>query len=180
MSCSKCYPYAGCDECTCAVARFPEEAARRLATPPFSLKRGVIYLIGSMRNPRVPEIAQLLRGLGFEVFDDWFSSGPESDDRWQAYEKARGRTFREALDGYHARHVFELDKYHLDRCNAALMVMPAGKSGHLELGAVIGAHKPGFILLDGEPERFDIMYRFATDVFTSTTEMLGVLDQVLV
>ncbi len=134
-----------------------------------------IYVIGSMRNPRVPEIAQALRGLGIEVYDDWHSSGPESDDRWQAYEKARGRTYREALAGYHAQNVFALDKLHLDRCDAALLVLPAGKSGHLELGYTLGRDKPGYILLEGEPDRFDVMTLFATAIFTSVDEMLAEL-----
>jgi hypothetical protein len=138
-----------------------------------SLLGKTIYIIGSMRNPRVPVIANALRAIGWDAYDDWYSSGPESDDRWQEYERARGRSYVEALNGYHAQHVFDIDKHHLDRCSRALMVMPAGKSCHLELGYTIGRGKPGYILLDGaEPERFEIMPRFATRVF-------GVLDEVL-
>lgn len=132
-----------------------------------------IYVIGSMRNPRVPEVAKSLRGVGIDAYDDWHSSGPESDDRWQAYEKARGRTYREALAGFHAQNVFELDKRHLDRCDACVLVAPSGKSGHLELGYMIGRGKPGYILLDGEPERFDVMSLFATKIFVSVDEMLA-------
>jgi len=128
-----------------------------------------------MRNPRVPEIAQALRAIGWDAFDDWYSPGPETDDRWQAYEKARGRTFREALAGYHARHAFALDEQHIDRCDAGLLVLPAGKSAHIELGVFRGAKKPRYILMDGEPERFDLMYCYATEIFTSVDEMLKVL-----
>jgi hypothetical protein len=134
-----------------------------------------IYLIGSMRNAKVMAIAKTLRENGFDVFDDWISPGPDADDKWQEYERLRGRTYRQALDGYHARHVFELDKYHLDRCDAAVLVQPAGKSAHLELGYIIGSKKPGYILLDGEPPRFDIMSLFATDIFESVDEMLFTL-----
>ena len=130
-----------------------------------------IYVIGSMRNPKVPQIAVVLRELNYDTFDDWYSPGPDTDDRWQDYERARKRTFAEALAGYHAQNVFNFDKTHLDRCDAALLVLPAGKSGHLELGYMIGCKKPGYILLDGEPERFDVMYQFATRVFTSVDEM---------
>lgn len=42
--------------------------------------------------------------------------------------------------------------------------MPAGKSAHLELGYVIGTGKPGWILFDQDPERFDVMHNFATGV----------------
>lgn len=128
-----------------------------------------------MRNPRVPEVAKALRGAGIDAFDDWYSPGELADDRWQAYEKARGRTYREALAGYHAQHVFALDKMHLDRCAACVLVAPAGKSGHLELGYMIGRGKPGYILLDGEPDRFDIMTLFATGIFESVDDLLEAL-----
>lgn len=132
-----------------------------------------IYVIGSMRNVRVPVVANTLRAAGWDAYDDWYSSGPESDDKWQAYEAARGRTYLEALNGYHAQHVFEVDKHHLDRCERAVLVMPAGTSCHLELGYTVGRGKPGYILLDGyEPKRYEIMPRFATKIFTSLDEML--------
>jgi nucleoside 2-deoxyribosyltransferase len=44
-------------------------------------------------------------------------------------------------------------------------VMPAGKSGHIELGYAVGQGKPGYILLEKEPERWDLMYAFATKIF---------------
>ena len=48
----------------------------------------VLYLIGSLRNPRVPELAKRLRqdNPGLEVFDDWYSAGIEADDYWKEYE----------------------------------------------------------------------------------------------
>lgn len=134
-----------------------------------------IYIIGSMRNPQIPVVAGALRAIGWDAYDDWHSSGPESDDHWMAYEAARGRTYREALAGVHAQNVFDLDKRHLDRCDACVLVMPAGKSGHLELGYMRGRNKPGYILLAGEPERYDIMSLFATKIFTSLDEMVEAL-----
>jgi nucleoside 2-deoxyribosyltransferase len=75
------------------------------------------------------------------------------------------------MKGYAAKHVFEFDKHHLDRCTGAILMLPAGKSGHLELGYIIGQGKPGYILLDGEPTRFDQMYQFAKDVFYNKEEL---------
>lgn len=130
-----------------------------------------IYVIGSLREPRVHDVATYLRSLGHEVFDDWRSPGPDTDEQWQAYEKARGRTYVEALAGTHADNVFEYDKKHLDAADAVVLVLPAGKSAHLELGYIIGKGKPGYILMDGEPDRFDIMYRFATKVVMDMEEL---------
>lgn len=126
------------------------------------MKSDSIYLIGSLRNPKIPEIAQALRKEGYDVFDDWYAAGPEADDYWRDYEKARGHSYQEALAGYAACHVFDFDVYHLNRCDIGLLVLPAGRSGHLELGHMHGKGKKTAILLEGDPERFDVMYKFAT------------------
>lgn len=139
----------------------------------------MIYLIGSLRNPEVPKIARELRHMvpGHEIFDDWYAAGPIADDSWRDYEKMRGRTYIEALDAYPARHVFDFDYEHLQRASAGVLVLPAGKSAHLELGYLIGRGKPGFILLDN-PDRWDVMYKFATGVFTDVTELAVTLRRI--
>jgi len=131
-----------------------------------------IYLIGSLRNPAVPETANLIEEVGFEAFDSWFSPGPDADEYWKKYETARGRTYAEALKHYAGGHIFEFDKFHIDRCDIGLMVMPAGRSGHLELGYMLGQGKPGFILFDEEPKKWDVMTQFATDVFFNKENLL--------
>lgn len=136
----------------------------------------IIYLIGSLRNPELPVIGNALRQAGHEVFDDWFGAGPEADDYWQKHEKQRGTSYYNALHGYAAENVFEFDKRHLNRADAVVLVMPAGKSGHLELGYAIGAGKKGYILFQEEPDRWDVMYRFAIasggDVYFNTTDLV--------
>lgn len=136
----------------------------------------IVYVIGSLRNPRITEVANTLRQAEHDVFEDWHAGGPQADDEWQRYERERGRTYREALYGYHAQHVFAFDKYHLDRANAGVLVMPAGRSAHLELGYLVGQGKPGFVLFDEEPARFDIMYQFATSVCFAVEELVQELS----
>lgn len=126
-----------------------------------------IYLIGSLRNPEIPRISESLRDDTTEIFDEWIAAGPEADDCWRDYEKARKHTYSESLRGHPARHVFTFDEFHLNRAHGAVLVYPAGKSGHLELGYIVGQGKPGFILLDGIPDRYDVMKQFATGgIFT--------------
>ena len=137
----------------------------------------MIYLIGSMRNPKVPKIARRLRDAGMVVFDDWYAPGPEADEKWQEYETARGRTYAEALTGEHARNVFEFDCEHLLKAEAVVLVMPAGKSAHLELGWMLGRGKPGYILLEPNPLRFDIMHRFATGLASTVDELIEMLER---
>lgn len=139
----------------------------------------MIYLIGSLRNPEVPRIANELRRVvpSHEIFDDWYAAGPIADDSWRDYEKQRGRTYIESLSCYPARHVFEFDLEHLERASAGVLVLPAGKSAHLELGYLLGKGKPGFILLDN-PERWDVMYKFATGVFEDLNQLAVTLRRI--
>jgi|CXWL01.1.fsa_nt_gi hypothetical protein len=141
-----------------------------------------IYLIGSLRNQAIPEIAQKIRALGLEVFDDWHAAGPEADDAWQHYETSRGHDYKQALKGWAARHVFGFDYHHLSRASAAVLVLPAGKSAHLEAGWMIGKGKPVYFLFDKAPERFDQMYAFALttggDIFFNEKDLLDELARV--
>lgn len=139
-----------------------------------------LYLIGSLRNDKIPHLAKEMREAmpSFEVFDDWFSPGPEADDFWRNYEKVRGSTYKEALNNWAGKHVFEFDKFHIDRSQVGVVYMPAGKSAHLELGYMLGQGKLGYILFDEEPERWDVMYQFATDVFFSKEELFEELRKI--
>lgn len=134
-----------------------------------------IYLIGSLRNPRIPELAETLRDSGFDVFDDWYAAGPEADDYWQRYESGRGRGYNAALKGYAAQHTLAFDRHHLERCDAAVLLMPAGKSGHIELGYVCGLGKPAYVLLDKVPDRYDVMYAFTKGVFEDVDHMIAAI-----
>ena len=124
-------------------------------------KKKQIYIIGSLRNEKIPHIAKELRKIGHLVFDDWFSPGPEADEFWRKYEKVRGSSYKEALRNAAATHVFEFDKFHIDESQIGVLIMPAGKSGHLELGYMIGQGKPCFVFFEEDPERWDVMHQFA-------------------
>lgn len=137
----------------------------------------LVYLIGSLRNPAVPAVAEMLRSHDIDVFDDWFAAGPHADDCWRDYEMQRGRTYEQALEGYAAKHVFDFDRRHLERCDGAVLMLPAGKSGHLELGFMAGRGKPTFVLLDN-PERWDVMYQFATGVFSDLEALVDGIRRV--
>ncbi len=121
-------------------------------------------------------MGRIIREHGFDVFDDWFAAGPEADDYWRDYEKSRGRNMKEALMGRAARHVFDFDVHHIETSDMVVLLLPAGKSGHLEFCYARGRGKPGFILFPEEPERYDVMYQFATDLFFDEQELLDELD----
>jgi nucleoside 2-deoxyribosyltransferase len=146
-------------------------------------KKKQIYIIGSLRNEKIPHLAKELRKLGFTVFDDWFSPGPEADEFWRKYEKVRGSTYKDALRNFAATHVYEFDKHHIDESDIGVLIMPAGKSGHLELGYMIGQGKPCFVFFEEEPERWDVMHQFAFEnggnICVSTDELKDELKKLL-
>lgn len=142
-----------------------------------TLKYKVVYLIGALVNPYIPVLANKIRLLGYDVFDDWWSASEIADTWFDSYRKARGMSYKEALKSYAAQHIFNFDKTHLDRADLVVLVMPAGKSGHLELGYSIGKGKPGYILFpDGEPEKLDQMHQFANEIFMKEEDLLDKLN----
>ena len=133
-----------------------------------------LYLIGSLRSTTIRAFANEIRELGFEVFDDWHASGFEADTHWREYHLQRGHTFLEALQHPYSKHVFAFDEKHLGESQIAVLLLPAGKSGQLELGVHLGRKKPGYILLD-DPDRWDQMYHFATGVFAEKEKLFEAL-----
>jgi len=118
-----------------------------------------IYIIGALKNAEITSIAAELRPK-YDVFDQWITPGPDADQYLFEYAKKRGWNYKEALTCDAARNNFDFDKRHIDSSDIVVMVMPAGKSAHLELGYSIGMGKEAHILFDKEPERFDLMYNF--------------------
>ena len=126
-----------------------------------------IYIIGALKNAEITNIAAELRPkdnysnrVEYDVFDQWITPGPEADQYLFEYSKKRGWNYKEALTCDAAKNNFDFDKRHIDSADIVVMVMPSGKSAHLELGYSIGMGKEAHILFDKEPERFDLMYNF--------------------
>lgn len=163
-----------CEECTAKRCNLPSrfELAPDADAKYRRSKQKMVYVIGSLRNPAILDIDKSLQKLlpGWRVFSDWMCAGPHADDAWRDHEKERGVGFLEALKRPAAVNVFEFDKKHLEHAAAVLLVLPAGKSAHLELGWCLGKGKPGYILVD-DPERWDVMYQFATGISTSIKEI---------
>ena len=146
--------------------------------------RPMIYIAGSLRNRRIPAVASALRdGTTWDVVDEWFSAGPTADDSWQAYEQGRGRTFAEALKSRAAQNTYMFDKSYLDLSDAVVLVMPAGRSGHLEIGYAAASGKATFLLLPEREEdiddedRFEVMPNFLGAVCPNVEDLKGHLQK---
>jgi hypothetical protein len=134
-----------------------------------------IYVASSWRNDRQPQVVTALRGAEHEVYDfrhpapgDEGFHWSEIDPDWQRWAPDQ---FRDALDHPVAVDGFGRDFDAMHWADAFVLVMPCGRSAHLEAGWAIGAGKPTAILLsDGEPE---LMYRLASEVCTSLDEVIA-------
>lgn len=134
-----------------------------------------IYVASSWRNLVQPAIVQVLRAGGHEVYDfkdpeDNGDSGfhwDEIDPDWQQWSPAQ---FRESLTHPVAKHGFKRDFNAMAWAEAFVLVLPCGRSAHLEAGWAIGTGKPTAIYLsDGEPE---LMYGLASKLVIGAKEML--------
>ena len=170
-----------CDGCNFVLGATKDDKStlrRLMAYLDYDLTQTNVYLIGSLRNREVQGVAASLRKVGYTVWDDWQAVGPDADDWWRDYEQAKGHNFSKALEGISAQNTYHFDKAYIDLADMGILVMPAGRSGHLELGYMQGQGKPTYILLDKEPERYDVMAQFATGVCSTTEELLENLSRV--
>ena len=140
-------------------------------------KKRVLYFVGSLRNKQVPIFSNQLRqeNSDWEVFDSWYAPGPHADDYLRDYCKGKGLSYKETLQDWAATHIYAFDHKHLMRATDVVMIMPTGKSGHLELGFALGKGKRGYIFFTETPKRVDVMYQFATDIFFDFNELVSEL-----
>lgn len=134
-----------------------------------------IYVASSWRNPMQQGVVYTLRAAGFEVYDfknprpgDKGFAWSEIDPDWQDWTPEE---FVEALDHPVARAGYESDFDAMEWADTFVLVMPCGRSAHLELGWAVGAGKRTAIVLDdGEPE---LMYRMVDYLAPSMLDLLG-------
>lgn len=137
----------------------------------------MIYVASSWRNKRQPEVVAAIRGTGLEVYDfrnpregDKGFHWSEIDPDWKTWSPEK---FRAALSHPLAESGFKSDMDALRASSACVLVMPCGRSAHLEMGYAIGQNKFTAILLeDGEPE---LMYKMVDAVCVNLDEVVKAL-----
>ena len=123
----------------------------------------MIYVASSWRNPKQEEVVIELKAAGYDVYDfknpsikDKGFSWSDIDPDWLNWSRIE---FLEGLEHPLAKSGFNHDMDALKAASSCLLVMPCGRSAHLELGHAAGAGKPvGILLSSGEPE---LMYKMA-------------------
>ena len=133
-----------------------------------------IYIASSWRNEKQPEVVIKLRQDGHEVYD--FRKPNEIDNgfHWSWIDEDwinwTPEQFKKALNHPIAEMGYKLDWEAMQWADACVLVLPCGRSAHLESGYFVGAKKPLIILLsDGEPE---LMYKMSNSVALDIKEVL--------
>ena len=158
-----------------------------------------IYVASSWRNPHQPEVVSSLRVQGHEVYD--FRHPPEGDHLgfswsdvdpgWQSWTPDE---YLAGLEHPIAAAGFASDFNAMRWADAGVLVLPSGRSAHLEAGYFVahleagyfvGARKPLWILLDPAefgPDRtghqvVELMYRMATRVCTNAGDLVAAIER---
>ncbi len=135
-----------------------------------------LYTASSWRNERYPDIVEELIYAGHRIYDfrasnHWFK-WEQIDEKWESWNNEQ---FIKALDHPLSRRAFGSDHRGMEWADVCVLVLPCGKSAHIEAGYMKGKGKKLYILLGGETTRAELTYSIADGIFRSTPELLGVL-----
>lgn len=139
-----------------------------------------IYVASSWRNIEQPGIVAMLRAVGHEVYD--FRNPPHGrggfawsdiDPKWQAW---TADNYRKALASPVAEDGFRSDMDGMEWADACVLVLPCGRSAHLEAGWFAGQGKKVFVLTkDGEEP--ELMAKMCTAICVSWDDLLQTLER---
>ena len=125
-----------------------------------------IYIASSWKNAEmVRGIALILEKEGHEVYDF-------TDETRHFAFNLNMLPNKEELDHIsfltqvpESREAFDTDKKGLDWSDTAIMVLPCGRSAHLELGYAVGQGKATFIFGDLPNGEYECMYHFVNGCY---------------
>lgn len=143
-----------------------------------------IYIASSWKNKaRCLEVTRFLRDHGHEVdcfcdpstgrYSFHWSELVATEDELKDFDQFRfmndARTDRAFLE----------DKRFLEWAEAVVLLLPSGKSAHLEGGFIRGAGKYLFVVGEFPPGEFELMYKLADGIFrySDLNELLAALER---
>ena len=145
-----------------------------------------IYLASSWKMKQaVSLMAVILKDAGHEVDSFCSDDGRKSFDWDELTEimEEEGIDISkldaiEMMNHWRVREAFREDKKYIDWADVLIMIMPCGRSSHLEAGYAVGKGKKMYIIGGFEKGEFDVMYGFANGMYdySDVDHLLGALE----
>lgn len=139
-----------------------------------------IYVASSWRNKYQPKVVEKLRAEGFEVYDFKNPRDDEHGFHWSDidpnWKKWNAEQFTQALTHSLAEEGFDSDMTALEQADATVLVLPCGKSAHLELGHANGLGQITAIYIP-EPSEPELMYKMCNLVSSDLNKIITMLKE---
>lgn len=150
---------------------------RPVPCPDCGTKPGYVYLASSWKNPLYEGVSAILTAADIDHYD--FRNPPNgSGFGWEELGtpvingEVGQDTYRQMIEHPRAIEGFSADFAAMEKADTFVLVLPCGKSAHLELGWAVGAGKRTAILLE-DPIQPELMYRMVDHLSPSVHELLG-------
>lgn len=138
-----------------------------------------VYVASSWRNYLQQGVVHTLRAAGFEVYDFKHPKPGDNGFHWReidgGWETWSAEQYRQALKHPIAKDGFASDFDAMKWADIGVLVLPCGRSAHLEAGYFVGAGKPLHILLCDQHNEPELMYSMATSINLNLGELLASL-----
>lgn len=146
-----------------------------------------VYVASSWRNPVQPGVIEALKAAGIDAYDfrnppngagfGWEEVMPGSIYRTDG-QLVMPRDFIRALSHERAIKGFEADFRAMHKADTFVLVLPCGRSAHLELGWAAGQNKRTAILLDdsAQPMTPELMYLMCDNISPTIEHLLAWLS----
>jgi hypothetical protein len=139
-----------------------------------------IYVASSWRNSYQPEVVKALRDEGFDCYDFRHPASGDDGFHWSeidpAWQSWTPQQYRDALQHPLAQVGFAQDKLALQTADATVLVLPCGRSSHLELGYAKGLGQHTAVLML-EPCEAELMYLLCDQVCLTFDELVVFLRE---
>lgn len=140
-----------------------------------------VYVASSWRNEALHRGAvAALSSAGHDVYNfrnaapfGWREIDESNDRSWLT----DPRRFREGLKHPIAQRGFASDMDALRKCDACVLVLPCGRSAHLELGWATGMQKHSIVLLDDPMSEPELMYLMCDAICVDIDEVIAELER---
>ncbi len=146
------------------------------------MKPKYVYVASSWKNLHQPSIVAALRSAGIECYDfrnpslnNYGFSWKSIDTFWQEWTP---KQWRKALHHPIAQNGYLNDKTAMDKADCCLLVLPCGRSAHMEAAFMAAQNKRVYTLAleQTEPDLMNLLLGPPEHILTSMSEMFDALE----